>query len=192
MEFCIWALPCTKNDRNFNTAYPWNYSRLTVLLRKFKSPSSPESFLLLCKMLVLSPGCSERSCCVSGMSLLTPYDSPAIHCPLPASWLSMLPWYIGKSLNADFSRSQPWWFVSNGMYLASPTLRWQRESLHMQGWVPVYGQAGWKMLEGCVKPTSTRGCGIQPAQPYSNDSSPRETEGPLLCMTPSLQEQHLS
>lgn len=175
MEFCIRALPCTKNDRNFNIAYSWNDSRLTVLLRKFKSPSLPESFPSLCKMLVLSPGSSERSCCVSGMSLLTPCDSPAVHCPLPTSWLSMLPWYIGKSLNADFSRSQPWWFVSHGMYLASPTLRWQRESLHRQGWVPVYGQAGWKMLEGSkdtLSPPAPGGVGFSLLSPTAMTAGP--------------------
>lgn len=57
-------------------------------------------------------------------------------------------------------------------------------------------QPGWledaEGSKGCFKLTGTRRW-IQPAVlPCSSDSWPRENTGPLLSMTPSLQEQNLS
>lgn len=68
--------------------------------------------LLLCKTLWLSPGSSKKSRCVSGMSPFVPCNSLSIHCPMPNSWFRALLWYIGKSLNADFFRSQLWWLLA--------------------------------------------------------------------------------
>lgn len=169
MEFCIWALLCTRNDWNFSTAYSWNASRLTVLLSQFKSPSLRESLPLLCKMLVLSPGSSERSRCVSGMSLRLPCHPLPPAC-LMAERVALVRREISKcwllqvtTLVVCQQRDVPGQTLPA---VAKGVLGPARMCLHARPeWLEdAGGSAGW------FKPTSTGGCGIQPAQPCSSGS----------------------